>query len=149
MKAELERRWAEEIDKRMGQLKTPLDVMRRHVSGEDYIDSAILAGVSISDILAGQVAESHVPPQVIEAFHDQYPQYGASFVEAIHRMSGDPDRIMGLVSGIKGKLFEIDYVEWLNHGLPGSPRSWPSTPIIRDGMSLSTIAMGISTNFCS
>lgn len=72
MKAELERRWAEEIDKRMGQLKTPLDVMRRHVSGEDYIDSAILAGVSISDILAGQVAESHVPPQVIEAFHDQY-----------------------------------------------------------------------------
>lgn len=116
MKNEFEERWRQEITERKGQLKTPADLLRRKVSAEDYIDSAIIAGVELTDILAGKVAESQIPNQVIEAFHEQYPQYGNSFVEAVQHFYNEPDRLMGLVSGIKGKLFEIYYVDWLNHG---------------------------------
>ena len=83
MKNEFEERWRQEITERKGQLKTPADLLRRKVSAEDYIDSAIIAGVELTDILAGKVAESQIPNQVIEAFHEQYPQYGNSFVEAV------------------------------------------------------------------
>lgn len=31
-------------------------------------------------------------------------------------MSGDPERLRGLVSGVKGKLFEVEYRDYLNHG---------------------------------
>ena len=35
---------------------------------------------------------------------------------------GDPDKLRGLISGVKGKLFEMDYVKWLNDG--HLPRGW-------------------------
>lgn len=118
MNPDFEERWRKEIAKRKGQLKKPIELLRRSVSAEDYIDSAVIAGVELTDIIAGKVAESRIPDQVIEAFHEQYPQYGSSFVEAVQHLYDEPDRLMGLVSGIKGKLFEIDYVDWLNHHLP-------------------------------
>jgi hypothetical protein len=34
----------------------------------------------------------------------------------VNHLAGDPDRLKGLVNGVKGKLFELDYAEWLNHG---------------------------------
>src|SRR5205807_1092127 len=69
-----------------------------------------------ADIIAGKIAESQIPPDVIEAFHAQYPQYGSSFVDAVNHLSAHPDQLAGLISGVKGKLFEIDYIEWLNNG---------------------------------
>jgi hypothetical protein len=38
------------------------------------------------------------------------------FVAEVHRLSGHPEQLRGLISGIKGKLFEEQYVSWLNHG---------------------------------
>ena len=80
------------------------------------MDSAVIGGVGVADILAGKVAEWQIPSDVVEAFHEQYPQYGSSFVEAVKHLAPNPDQLAGLISGIKGKLFEIDYVDWLNHG---------------------------------
>jgi hypothetical protein len=80
------------------------------------VDAAVIGGVSVADILAGKIAEWQIPSDVLEAFHAQYPKYGSSFIEAVNHFSGHPDQLAGLISGVKGKLFEIDYVEWLNHG---------------------------------
>jgi hypothetical protein len=109
-------RWDIEIRKHRGVLSKPADLLRRAASSEDFVDSAVVGGVTVADILAGKIAEWQIPPDVIEAFHSQYPQHGTSFVEAVNRLSGDPDKLMGLVSGVKGKLFELDYANWLNHG---------------------------------
>jgi hypothetical protein len=109
-------RWELEIRKLMGPLKKPVDLLRRAVSGEDFLDSAVIGGVTVADILAGKVAEWQIPSGVLDAFHAQYPQSGTSFVEAVNHLRGDPDRLMGLVNGVKGKWFELDYVDLLNHG---------------------------------
>jgi hypothetical protein len=97
-------------------LKKPADLLRRAASSEDFLDSAIIGGVSIADILAGRIAERQIPSNVIDAFHAQFPNYGSSFTEAVNHLAGDPNRLMGLINGVKGKLFEIDYADWLNHG---------------------------------
>jgi hypothetical protein len=111
-----------EIRKHQGPLNKPVDLLRRVVSSEDFLDCAVIGGMSVKDILTGKVAEWQIPSNVIEAFHAQYPQHGASFVQAVNHLANDPDKLMGLVNGVKGKLFELDYSEWLNHG--HLPEGW-------------------------
>jgi hypothetical protein len=109
-------RWEQEISRQVGPLKTPGDLRRRSISSEDFVDTAIIGGVTVADILAGKLAEMQIPSDVQEAFHAQFPQHGSSFVDAVNHLAGHPDRLAGLISGVKGKLFEIDYVKWLNSG---------------------------------
>lgn len=116
MRPENRERWVLEIKKQKGPFRKPADLLRRAASSEDFADSAVIGGVALADIVAGKIAESQIPSDVIDAFHAQYPQYGSSFVEAVHHLARDPERLMGLVSGVKGKLFELDYASWLNHG---------------------------------
>jgi hypothetical protein len=108
--------WEREMRKYKEPLKKPVDLLRRSVSAEDFVDSAVIGGVTVADILAGKVAEWQIPSSVLDAFHAQYPQYGTGFVEAVDHLRSDPERLMGLVNGVKGKLFELNYVDWLNHG---------------------------------
>jgi hypothetical protein len=98
-----------------GRMKTPRDLFQRKVAADDFTDVAVLGGYSVADILAGQVREGDIDPEVIRAFHLQYPNAGG-FVDFVRSHAGDDDALAGIVSGIKGKLFEIEYVEWLNHG---------------------------------
>ncbi|MFZ0745660.1 MAG: hypothetical protein WAM85_14710 [Terracidiphilus sp.] len=116
MTPEQRARWEQEIRDHQGPLKKPADLARRALAAEDFVDSAVIGGIELSDILAGKIEESQIPKDVLEAFHAQYPQYGSSFVDAVEHLHNDPYSLMGLVSGVKGKLFEIDYADWLNHG---------------------------------
>lgn len=109
-------RWETEISRIGNRLKSPRDLLFRAVPADDFIDSAIIGGISVAEIIHGKIAEWQIPPDVVDAFHRQYPQYGQSFVEAVNHLSADPARLMGLINGVKGKLFEIDYVTWLNAG---------------------------------
>lgn len=108
--------WERELRTRREPLRKPIELLRRAASSEDFIDTAVIAGFSVSDIVAGKIAESQIPHDVLEAFHDQYPRYGSSFVEAVNHLRSDPERLAGLINGVKGKLFEVDYAAWLNHG---------------------------------
>jgi hypothetical protein len=102
-------RWELEIRNQKGSFRKPGDLLRSAASSEDFVDCAVIGGVAIADILAGKIAEWRIPANVIDAFHGQFPQYGASFVQAVNHLAGDPDRLMGLVNGVMGKLFELDY----------------------------------------
>jgi len=81
-------------------------------------DSLYVGGQSMADILFGQVTDSDIAPEVIEAYRLQYPDMAAEkgFVEAVRDQHHDPEAIRGLVSGVKGKLFETQYTEYLNDG---------------------------------
>lgn len=118
MKPDYKRRWELEISRQGGEskLKKPCDLLRRALSSEDFVDTAVIGGVEVAHILAGKVSESQIPRDVLDAFHAQFPQHGLSFVQAVNHLSGDPEKLMGLINGVKGKLFEIDYAAWLNHG---------------------------------
>ena len=88
------------------------------LSGEEWLDTATLAGMSLADLIHavrfGSISEADIDPQVIEAFHLQYPHAG-NFVDFIQSHE-DPDELRGAFSGIKGKLFELQHVDYLNHG---------------------------------
>lgn len=116
MRPEQRAYWEREISLRREQWQTPNDLLHRRARSEDMLDCGIIAGISISDIVAGKIAESQIPAEVIQAFHTQYPQYGESFVDAVRHLALHADRLEGLINGVKGKLFELDYVNWLNHG---------------------------------
>ncbi len=98
-----------------GALKTPRDLLQRKSAADEYVDIAVLGGYSIADILAGRVADTDIDPDVIRAFHLQFPHVGG-FVDFIRSHSGDDAALAGIVNGIKGKLFELEYVNWLNDG---------------------------------
>src|SRR5258708_38768139 len=98
MRPEYQSRWKEEIRKLQGVLKTPNDLMRRAVSAEDFMDTAVIGGISVADLIEGRISESQIPQDVRDAFEAQYPQHTLSFAHAIQRLSGHPDQIQGLIN---------------------------------------------------
>lgn len=116
MKAHLEARLLEEKRRSAGRMKTPADLLNRKVSPEDFVDSAVIGGVSVANIVAGKISEHQIPKDVVKAFHEQYPNVRRSFAAEVRRLARDPERLMGFVNGVKGKLFEDQYVQWLNQG---------------------------------
>jgi hypothetical protein len=81
---------------------------------KDLLDLLVVGGMTLSAILA---APSSVPPEVERAFEMAYPGLaagGEQFADAVQRM--DSMELLGLVNGVKGKLFEIELVEHLNNG---------------------------------
>jgi hypothetical protein len=98
-----------------GRLKTPRELIQRKTGQDGFVDAAVLAGYSLADILHGRVAETDIDPEVIRAFRLQYPHAGG-FVDFIRGHSGNDAALAGIVNGIKGKLFETEYVDWLNEG---------------------------------
>jgi hypothetical protein len=89
-----------------------------HLSGEEWLDTATLAGMSIADIIHavrfGDLSESDIDPQVLKAFHLQFPHVG-NFVDFV-QSHDNPDELRGVFSGIKGKLFELQHLDYLNRG---------------------------------
>jgi hypothetical protein len=115
MKPEYRQRWERERAHLHAPPKKPADLFRRAVSNEDCVDSALIGGVMLMDVIAGKVAEHQIPNDVVEAFHLQYPNQG-DFVNTVREHAHDPYALAGLINGIKGKLFEDRYVGWLNEG---------------------------------
>jgi hypothetical protein len=98
-----------------GHLRTPAELFQRKSSADELLDTAVLSGYSVSDILSGKATEADIDPKVLEAFHRQFPNVG-NFVDFVHSHEGDSSALNGIVSGVKGKLFELEYVHWLNEG---------------------------------
>jgi len=82
------------------------------------LDLAYLGGQSLADILAGRVTDNDLDPKILKAYHLQYPDLSnhESLVDEIRKLSHDPERLRGLVSGLKGKVFEVDYHDYLDNG---------------------------------
>lgn len=81
---------------------------------EELLDTAVVGGYGLQDILAGRVNDSEIPPIIKEAFHAQYPHAG-SFATFVREHHGD-SALLGIISGIKGKAFELGYLDYLNDG---------------------------------
>lgn len=81
---------------------------------KDLLDLLVVGGVSLADIVADP---SRVPADVELAFEMAYPGLvanGEALADAVQRLSSE--EVVGLVNGVKGKLFEIELVAHLNDG---------------------------------
>ena len=80
----------------------------------DLLDLLIVGGVTLSGMLGNP---SMVPAEVQQAFVLAYPALannGETFADAVARLPAE--NLLGLVNGVKGKLFEVELVAHLNDG---------------------------------
>lgn len=104
-----------ETNARFGsRLHSARELLDEPQSSDQLLDAAVIGGYGLHDILAGKVRDHQIAPIVIEAFHRQYPQAGG-FVDFVRAHKGDA-ALLGIINGIKGKAFELDYLDYLNHG---------------------------------
>ena len=78
-----------------------------------HVDALTIGGLLLSDILAG----AEVPPEIEAAFTAAYPNLAAMGSFSDKAASLTDDQLPGFLSGVKGKLFEMEYVELLNSEL--------------------------------
>jgi hypothetical protein len=95
-------------------LRSPKELFNRRLTAAECLDAAVLGGYGVRDILAGKVHDSQISPLVIKAFHCQYPHAGG-FVDFV-RDHKDDVSLLGIINAIKGKAFELEYLNYLNHG---------------------------------
>jgi hypothetical protein len=80
----------------------------------DLLDLLVVGGVTLGEIVRDP---SKVPADVERAFELAYPglaSHGEMFSDVVQRLPVDD--IVGLVNGVKGKLFEIELVDHMNAG---------------------------------
>ena len=80
---------------------------------KDLLDRLVIGGVTLGVILNDP---AQTPANIEEAFRHAYPDLAVNetFAEVVGRLpSGD---LVGLVSGVKGKLFELEFADHLNSG---------------------------------
>ncbi|MEN6526347.1 MAG: hypothetical protein ABFD65_07660 [Candidatus Polarisedimenticolia bacterium] len=81
---------------------------------DEILDATLIGGETLADLLRGRVDPASLPPDVREAFALQYPHQDIAALLREH--AGNPDELAGIVNGVKGKLFELRYLDHLNHG---------------------------------
>ncbi|MGB2803748.1 MAG: hypothetical protein WBD64_02470 [Candidatus Zixiibacteriota bacterium] len=106
-------------DKGISELKHTIKEQAREynsiISEKDtLVDSGIIGGTLIADILTDK---AEIPQEIEEAYQRAYPGLAEeyNFREALDQYEG-PGELQGFLSGVKGKLFELKYVDELNSG---------------------------------
>ena len=99
----------EKSERLMGKIESAQKRRRK----DELLDLLVVGGVTLSQALRDP---GRVPAEVEQAFDLAYPglTQTESFSDAVNRMSSD--ELPGLVSGVKGKLFELELVDHLNSG---------------------------------
>lgn len=99
--------------KRSEQRMQAIDSAQSRRRKDELLDLLVVGGVTLSQVLRNPAS---VPENVQQAFALAYPNLAQTqnFSDAVARMSSDG--LVGLVSGVKGKLFELELVEHLNSG---------------------------------
>jgi hypothetical protein len=115
MRAELRTLGQAEMQ-RAEQLMQKIESAKRRRRKDELLDLLVVGGMTLAQAIRNPTA---VPENIERAFDLAYPGLSQteSFADAVNRLSSD--ELTGLLSGVKGKLFEIELVDHLNsRGLP-------------------------------
>jgi hypothetical protein len=98
---------------RAEQLSQKIRSAQRGRRKTELLDLLVVGGITLSQAIRDP---NGVPDEIERAFDLAYPglTQTESFSDAVNRMSSE--ELTGLVSGVKGKLFEIELVNHLNNG---------------------------------
>lgn len=90
-----------------------IDSAQKRRRKDELLDLLVVGGVTLSQVLREPAS---VPENVQQAFALAHPGLAQTetFSDAVARMSSDG--LVGLVSSVKGKLFELELVDHLNSG---------------------------------
>jgi hypothetical protein len=104
---------ANEQKARFEALEQRLATAKRHRRRQDMLDQLVVGGVVLSSLATGG---GTIPPEIEAAYLAAYPGLAAkaSLSETLQQMSAS--ELPGFAAGLKGKLFELQFVEHLNAG---------------------------------
>lgn len=91
-----------------------IEAAERSHRKRDLLDLLVVGGVSLAEMVQ---SPSRVPAEVEQAFELAYPglaAQGKTFAGYVDSLSAD--ELVGVVSAVKGKLFEMELVDHLNDG---------------------------------
>jgi hypothetical protein len=126
---DLLRQFVADTNARFGdRLRSPKELYDQQLSPDLCLDATVIGGYGVRDIIDGKVRESQISTLVIEAFHSQYPNTG-DFIDFVRDHKGDAS-LLGIINGTKGKAFELEYLDYLNHGHlpPGAVAELATSP---------------------
>lgn len=113
--------------------------MRNEKAG---LDSALIFGENLASYVAGRVTDSDLAPDVVEAFHLQYPDLAqtTTFADHVRTLADDEAALAGFLAGVKGKVFELHAVDYLNSGnLPSGWHAELATSATQPGYDITVI----------
>lgn len=112
LRAEFEALGRDEVQRGQARLQDIETAAKRNRRG-DLLELLTVGGVSLANVLRHP---GEVPADVERAFALAYPHLALheNFAQAVDGLS--TQELMGFVSGVKGKLFEIQLVDHFNHG---------------------------------
>ena len=106
-------------EKNLKELEARIENQRGHYQwlnrNKATVDSVVIGGETLVSLLSA----STIPDEIIKAYEAAYPDLSEtiSFQDKVRELDKlDSDSLTGFISGIKGKLFEQKYVEYLNDG---------------------------------
>jgi hypothetical protein len=91
-----------------------IELAQREQRRKDLLDLLVVGGVTLAEIVRDP---ARVPEEVKRAFELAYPGLagqGETLADVAQRLLTED--LVGLINGVKGKLFEIELVEHLNSG---------------------------------
>jgi len=96
------------------QSETYINILRKRK--ETFLDCTVVGGATITDMINQKY--SAISPEVEKAYEMAYPNdvHEMDFKGAVQSHLNNPKSLEGLISGVKGKLFELKYVDYLNEG---------------------------------
>lgn len=117
-------RFSERVEKKrsiiVGQAATQAEIAKRFKKRTDLSKrdrDTVLDSIAVSgETLFTYALQDSVPDDILQAYESAFPDMAQtrSFQEAIESL---PDgSLIGFASVLKGKLFELRYVDWLNDG---------------------------------
>jgi len=95
-----------------GQGKRYRELVVRRMENHRMVDSLAVGGDLLSDI----IGTGQVPADVAAAYAAAYPGLALHKTFADAASSYDGHELTGFISGVKGKLFELKYADYLNSG---------------------------------
>jgi hypothetical protein len=87
-----------------------------------------------TETLASLIESKSVPQEIIDAYILAFPNLAQSISFEDRSLELEEDQIMGFVAAVKGKLFEMNYVDYLNNGqLPDGYKASLAESLTQEG----------------
>ncbi|SJZ94265.1 hypothetical protein SAMN02745674_01353 [Lysobacter spongiicola DSM 21749] len=105
--------YGDRIRRDAGRLEQRVHAAQKARRRDELLDQLVVGGVSLAYVLDHP---DRVPEEVLRAFELAYPGVATteSFADVVERLP--MEALPGFVSGVKGKLFEVELVDHFNNG---------------------------------
>lgn len=103
---------SEDVEKLQSEIQKQSKQYKKLCSKHTGLDTLMVGGETLVYLLE----TDSIPDQIITAYETAYPAMSETISFQDKVLELDEDQISGFIAGVKGKLFEMQYIDYLNAG---------------------------------